>query len=257
MKHGTHQCPAHTITQTHTHTHTLSLTTLKRLCSLLVFLLGFHTSTYAQSHAPAQISLSVGSTPSGQAPDTATLTFTSEPETYHFIQGSDSLQQWDYLPHATYGDDTQTQMQMQLSPTGSAHFYRIQSTDDLSQAPASLDFDNDGISNADELRAGTPYHFFKAESLDDTDQDGLPDYWETFYFGDLSQSANDDFDADGIKNAYEWQVRTNPTIDETTQVFSRDSFTYDNRGWLNGFHFMNSFSTSLMHDAEGNPTAQN
>ena len=253
MKHGNPIRPA----RIESKSNSLSLTTRKNLRSIRILLLGsgLFASTFA--FAQSQIGLSLESTQSGQAPDTASLTFTSEAKSYHFIQGSDSLQKWDYLPHATYGDGTHTQMQMQLSPTGSAHFYRIQSTDDPTQAPASLDFDNDGISNADELRAGTPYHFFKAESLEDTDQDGLPDYWEQFYFGNLAQSATDDSDNDGIKNAYEWQVRTNPTIDETTQVFSRDSFTYDNRGWLNGFQFMNSLSTSLMHDAEGNPTAQN
>lgn len=240
MKHGTLYCPAHTI-----------LRSLLLSATLLALIFCTYTYTYAQS----QIDLSLESAPPGQTLDSASLSFTSEPETYHFIQGSESLQQWDYLPHATFGDGTQAQMQM--STSGTAHFYRIQSTDDPNQAPASLDFDNDGISNADELRAGAPYHFMEQASSTDSDIDGLPDYWEQFYFGDLSQSATDDFDSDGIINAYEWQTRTRPHLDETTQVFSRDSFTYDNRGWLNGFQFMNSLSTSLTHDAEGNPTAQN
>ena len=173
MKHGNPIRPAHIHPTTH------SLTTRKNLRSIRILLLGsgLFASTFA--FAQSQIDLSLGSTQSGQAPDSASLKFISEAKTYHFIQGSDNLQKWDYLPHATYGDGTHTQMQMQLSPTGSAHFYRIQSTDDPTQAPASLDFDNDGISNADELRAGTPYHFFKAETRPDPDGDTLLTTFET------------------------------------------------------------------------------
>lgn len=169
MKHGNPIRPAHIDPKS----NSLSLTTRKNLRSILVLLLGLGLYPDTHTFAQSQIGLSLESTQSGQAPDTATLSFTSEPETYHFIQGSDSLQQWDYLPHATYGDGTHTQMQMQLSPKGSAHFYRIQSTDDPTQAPASLDFDNDGITNADEIRAGAPYHFMEQASSTDPDQDTL------------------------------------------------------------------------------------
>ena len=44
----------------------------------------------------------------------------------------------------------------------------------------------------------------------DTDEDGLPDRWEIYYFGDLSQSAGGDYDNDDLNNLEEYQNRTNP-----------------------------------------------
>ena len=46
----------------------------------------------------------------------------------------------------------------------------------------------------------------------DIDGDGLPDYWEVAYFGDLSQGAYDDFDGDGILNIEEYTFNTDPTL---------------------------------------------
>lgn len=45
----------------------------------------------------------------------------------------------------------------------------------------------------------------------DTDGDGLPDDWETFYFGNLDQGANDDPDSDGVNNLNEYRDGTDPT----------------------------------------------
>lgn len=44
----------------------------------------------------------------------------------------------------------------------------------------------------------------------DTEPDGLPDDWENFYFGNLSQGANDDPDGDGASNLAEYLAGTNP-----------------------------------------------
>ena len=45
----------------------------------------------------------------------------------------------------------------------------------------------------------------------DTDNDGLPDDWEMFYFGNLDQGANDDPDHDGVSNLNEYLAGTDPT----------------------------------------------
>lgn len=45
----------------------------------------------------------------------------------------------------------------------------------------------------------------------DTDSDGLPDTWELQYFGDLNQTADGDFDGDGLTNLQEYQGGTDPT----------------------------------------------
>lgn len=45
----------------------------------------------------------------------------------------------------------------------------------------------------------------------DADGDGLPDWWELQYFGNLSQVATGDPDADGVTNLQEYQQGRNPT----------------------------------------------
>jgi hypothetical protein len=44
----------------------------------------------------------------------------------------------------------------------------------------------------------------------DTDADGLPDFWELAWFGNLSQSSTDDFDGDGQNNLMECTAGLDP-----------------------------------------------
>jgi hypothetical protein len=46
----------------------------------------------------------------------------------------------------------------------------------------------------------------------DTDGDGMDDKWEALYFGDLSQTATGDLDSDGLNNANEVGLGTNPLL---------------------------------------------
>jgi hypothetical protein len=45
----------------------------------------------------------------------------------------------------------------------------------------------------------------------DSDNDGLPDWWERLFFGDLSRDGTGDFDGDGFSDFAELQLGTNPT----------------------------------------------
>jgi hypothetical protein len=45
----------------------------------------------------------------------------------------------------------------------------------------------------------------------DSDSDGLPDWWELQYFGNLNQSPTDDPDGDGVSNLQEFRQGRNPT----------------------------------------------
>ena len=44
----------------------------------------------------------------------------------------------------------------------------------------------------------------------DSDQDGLPDWWEMKYFGNLNQTATGDYDGDGNNNLWEYQHGVDP-----------------------------------------------
>ena len=46
----------------------------------------------------------------------------------------------------------------------------------------------------------------------DSDFDGLPDFWETRFFGDLAQSSSDNNDNDGLTNLEELNAGSNPTL---------------------------------------------
>jgi streptogramin lyase len=74
---------------------------------------------------------------------------------------------------------------------------------DFEGDPRIIDGNNDGIAKAD---IGADEYV-----VADIDKDGLPDDWETHYFGDLQQGADDDYDGDGVSNLEEYQVSTNPT----------------------------------------------
>jgi hypothetical protein len=53
----------------------------------------------------------------------------------------------------------------------------------------------------------------------DSDADGLLDWWELKYFSNLSQTAEGDFDSDGVSNGAEYVSGTSP-IDETSTTYS-------------------------------------
>jgi hypothetical protein len=47
---------------------------------------------------------------------------------------------------------------------------------------------------------------------DDFDNDDMPDDWEFFYFGDLDEDPNEDYDEDGVDNESELNNGSNPVI---------------------------------------------
>jgi hypothetical protein len=70
--------------------------------------------------------------------------------------------------------------------------------------------------------------FTVGSSAGDLDGDGLPDSWEMQYFGNLNQTANGDFDADGLSNFLEYLLGRNPTkgaIADTNAAVNLKLFT--------------------------------
>lgn len=80
----------------------------------------------------------------------------------------------------------------------------------LAQTPTG-DPDGDALSNLLEYQLGTPPNSFTTLP-NDADTDGLPDAWETHYFGNLTPSAAADPDGDGFGNLAEYQAGSLPNV---------------------------------------------
>jgi acid phosphatase type 7 len=105
------------------------------------------------------------------------------------------------------------------------------------------------------MSAGTP----------DSDSDGMPDTWETSYFGSLAQNQNSDFDGDGISNLAEFSSGTVPTnrtsrLVVTSEAHNGTSFDVTWQS-VNGKQYtiesstnMTAWSVAGTHTASG-PTA--
>lgn len=76
------------------------------------------------------------------------------------------------------------------------YFYRVRATDGSAFSPYS-----------NEASATTPFT--------DSDGDGLPDTWETGFFGDLTRGAGGDEEPDGLTNLAEYLAGTDPTLADT------------------------------------------
>ncbi|MEM2155960.1 MAG: clostripain-related cysteine peptidase [Candidatus Jordarchaeales archaeon] len=83
------------------------------------------------------------------------------------------------------------------------HFFK-------SQYHQVLDYDSDGLTNAQEYQLGTDAF------SSDSDRDGMPDGWEVQYGLDpLSDDAGQDKDGDGLTSIQEYQRGTNPASANT------------------------------------------
>lgn len=74
----------------------------------------------------------------------------------------------------------------------------------------------------------------------DADADGMPDWWELQYFGDLDETASGDYDNDGLTNLQECQQGTNPGNPDT-----------DGDGMPDGWEVVNGFDPANAADAAG------
>jgi hypothetical protein len=118
----------------------------------------------------------------------------------YFIQHTDDLNRsWQWLPFVEAGNGSVREWG--FNPSGDKFFIRLKYSDIPTDNPSLADFDGDRVSNLDEVTQGT-----NPLLAPDTDSNGLPDDWETFYFGAIGQNPNADPDGDGLTNLQEWQA---------------------------------------------------
>jgi Concanavalin A-like lectin/glucanases superfamily/Bacterial TSP3 repeat len=189
---------------------------LEKPLSALAFALAFSISQGADLGAST-----TSFTPLGQ--NSYRLDWIGEDGVTYFPQFSIDLVDWSFLPAVDQGfvhdpiDVTPLDGEMQPHPK---FFMRLAKSHHPSLDPKGADFDDDGISNWQELTVfGTdPLKFSTAgnglpDGYEDTDNDGISDQWERILIDQAADpeslalidiDPNDDFDGDGITNLQEF-----------------------------------------------------
>lgn len=91
---------------------------------------------------------------------------------------------------------------------GLPDYWEVEHFGSITAYGASDDPDDDFCTNLEEYEADTLPD--DVNSFPDTDEDGLPDGWENFYFQNLNQGPQGDPDGDYAINADEYAARTDP-----------------------------------------------
>jgi hypothetical protein len=87
-------------------------------------------------------------------------------------------------------------------------------------------------------------------SLEDADNDGLPDSWETKYFGNFERDGTGDFDSDGMSDGAEFLAGTDPTDKQSVLRLTQVGTTVTGRRitWtaIPGKTYLIQFKTNLI-----------
>lgn len=192
------------------------------------------------------------------------LKFWGNPDVYYVIESTiDLTASWDqyfYAVKGVTGSGGEGQFEgVQFAPFAGTDkaFFRLLGDSDPFSLLALTDHDGDGIATALELDAAM--NATAAEAFVDSEPDGLPDYWEMFYFGDLSRDGEGDFDGDGILDKFEWQARTNPNADQASDHIAESTglreYSYNSLGRL--LTTSGSVNFTFTFDDEGNLKSAN
>jgi hypothetical protein len=107
-----------------------------------------------------------------------------------------------------------------LELTGSLNGYYYSAEDIYTQGATTVEQGSSvTLSTPNTVTINPGFHVVLSGTLSinrgDTDSDGLLDFWEMLYFGNLVQGPDDDPDSDGLTNLEEFQLGTNPSNPDT------------------------------------------
>lgn len=156
----------------------------------------------------------------------------------YFVQWSLDLVNWNYSPIIKFGTGVQSCGVATSNAEG--FFVRLHYVDDTTattlQQAKDADFDNDGIPNNYEVVTLGTDPLDKNSAGGDSDNDGLADGWEKFYFGGLNVAAPNAIQSgDGLTNKEKSELGLNPNVNYSAVNASQSAkFDYDPTGRLTG-----------------------
>ena len=140
------------------------------------------------------------------AANTLNVNWFARESNYYFLMETTDLasEPWTYFPYAVLGSNSVEGIEMQMPADTEKMFFRLSYTNDEDSTLLTSDFDNDGISNGDELR-----NLLNIYDNSDLNGDGVPDDWESFFGANIDSADND---GDGWTNLEEYSMGTNPNL---------------------------------------------
>lgn len=78
------------------------------------------------------------------------------------------------------------------------------------EAPGHPPANDYAMANIGQVKNLFSFDFTATDTTHDTDQNGIPDWWELYYFGHIGIDPNSDADGDGLTNLQEFQSTSNP-----------------------------------------------
>ncbi|MCH8474216.1 MAG: hypothetical protein LAT55_03200 [Opitutales bacterium] len=167
---------------------------------------------------------------------------------YYFIEQTEDLKNWSFVPTVEEGADDPLAMAFQIS--ADRWFWRVRYSNDPESDLLAADYNGIFLSAWDQLQLGyNPFDWV------DTDENDLHDAWEMHYFGALGVDSEGDPNNTGLTNADAFVLGADPTTDESADPALRENFTYDDRGWMSGYQPAAGDALTYAFDAEGNLTA--